>query len=59
MAAYHITEKILKDIKRSGVAIVETATSEEITKDDEYNKRVASKPDDKVKYILDEYNNIH
>ncbi len=59
MAAYHITEKTLEDIKQNGVAIVEPATSEEITNDDEYHKRVASKPDDKVKYILDEYNNIH
>lgn len=59
MTAYHITEKTLEDIKQNKVAIVKPATSEEIIKDDEYHKRVTSKPGDKVKYILDEYNNIY
>ena len=59
MAIYHITEKTLEDIKRNKVAIVKPATFEEITKDDEYRKRVANKFDDKVKYIIDEYHNIH
>ncbi len=63
MAAYniiHITQKAptFKDIKQNGVVIIETTTSEEITKDDEYHKKVASKPNNKVKYILDEYINI-